>query len=204
MDTLYLEIPAIDSFAVRLIRILSLWLLLLPCFCLGIFAHAEKPAGNHVPDSVITALQDASEITIYSIYPDVTPLGWRKGSFHGFPILGQGVLTGATDLATVRATLVASVEAYDDSNATCCFQPRHGFRLQSHGHTIDIQVCFECAKLFIHQDETLIARLSVSGRPQAFDDILKRLGVPLPPPAPPKTPAKAADPGTPGIPGLLP
>ncbi|MGC4001619.1 MAG: hypothetical protein QM811_00050 [Pirellulales bacterium] len=95
-----------------------------------------------------------------------------------YPILGKYEVT---DAAERRKIIVALNQAMlSASGPKKCFNPRHAFRIESGGKTIEYVVCFQCGNY--EAKNTSPERGAIAGSAQPFfDDLLKNAGVPLNP-----------------------
>ena len=96
--------------------------------------------------------------------------------FHDFPVLGQKELV-ADDAHMIIGLLKKGVS--EDGDMKKCFVPRHGIRVISDGHQIDMVICFECNIAVIYRGDQ---RASIYTNTVARDELnryLQKSGVPL-------------------------
>jgi hypothetical protein len=126
---------------------------------------------NKIPEEIVTVLDNAEEIELYSLDPkDI-----RKPKE-----LGKTVIKNAE----VRKKLVAEFKSgvEDSIGHALCFNPRHRLKAKHKDKAIDLFICFECFQVKYSLDEQETKTLLISSKPQAlFDSILKDAGVKLAP-----------------------
>jgi hypothetical protein len=109
-----------------------------------------------------------------------TPDDDRKGTYHGWKVLGKKVI----EKAEVRKSLVLAFEkgvAEYKEMGKKCFLPRHGIRVTHADKIADFVICFECNNVRVCVDGGAETEFFISDSPgKMFNDILKGAGVKLP------------------------
>ncbi|AMV23710.1 hypothetical protein VT84_04810 [Gemmata sp. SH-PL17] len=149
----------------------SLW-----CAALCVFAFGATGCGkeNKLPGEILTALENATEIELYSLNGDTrTQDGW-----HGAKILGQTTVK-VDDAKKITAAMVKSVS--EGGQGMRCFIPRHGVRVTHDGKTYDLVICFECqwVKIYTDKDESPQKVRTSASAQELLNQILTDAKVPL-------------------------
>jgi hypothetical protein len=147
-------------------------------------APSARAADNKLPEAAQKALEQAPELTLYSLDPSPPKdkdKGDDKDDFHGWKVLGKAALK--KDDATAVAAAVVKGVADSDGKAAFCFNPRHGVRAAAADGTVyDFVICFECLQVRVFADDKKLPGALTAASPQpALDKLLKDAGVPLPP-----------------------
>jgi hypothetical protein len=133
---------------------------------------------NKLPADVREILEKAEGMTLLSLDPDEKAGVDAAVQFHGWKVLGETRIKDRAARAKVAAALVegASKKGLEPAK---CFNPRHGLQLTHKGKTVDLVICFKCARVRVYGAGA--ERFLISRSPQpALDKILKDAGVPLP------------------------
>lgn len=135
------------------------------------------PSPKYLPPDLRHFLESADEFTLYSIRPEFERDG--TNTFFQYPILGQ-IKIGKT---VERTNLVTALN--DGIAGGCipadCFDPRHGIRVVQNGVAVDFLICFECGEIQVFSSQGTNWSFPVCHTPiAAFNDALKKAGVPLP------------------------
>lgn len=153
------------------------WLSVCVVVLLGAAAQgAEKE--NKLPAAVVTALEKAAELEIYSLDGERDV----KDGWHGVKVLGKTAAKG-DEAKKVVALLVKGVA--EGSAPARCFVPRHGVRVVHEKKTYDLLICFECSQIHIYTDGAEKAEMVVTSdnAHKALDAVLTAAKVPLARPA---------------------
>ncbi len=101
------------------------------------------------PGKTSAIFENASQITLYSLEGSSLEhrisATSRPGQFHGHPILGQTVLSGADKERVVPAIYGGFAERRIFRAA--CFVPHHGLRAVQGKQSVDLVICFGCTTL---------------------------------------------------------
>jgi hypothetical protein len=63
---------------------------------------------------------------------------------HHYPVLGKTVISDSRRKAEVMAAIKKSIRSGWFETGAHCFLPRHVVRIEDHGKTTDLVICFEC------------------------------------------------------------
>jgi hypothetical protein len=149
------------------------------------FASASAQTHTDEKQEIIQAINNASNVVLYSLEPGENGARDSKGScsglcYFGWPVLGQ---MGVSDISakSLRNDLTAWAATPKPEALEMCFNPRHGIRINADGHTYDFVVCFECkqAKVFKDSSEEPIANLYYNGSQRSWDKLLSSGKVPV-------------------------
>ncbi len=131
------------------------------------------------------AIANSSSISILSLEPGEKGTRNADGEctgycYFGVSVLGQSNLTSSASNA-IRKDLASWVANPMPESIELCFNPRHGVRVISNGHTYDFVVCFECSQTSVYKDsaEEPIAFLYYKGSQDDWDKILSSANIPL-------------------------
>ncbi|VTR91990.1 Uncharacterized protein OS=Pirellula staleyi (strain ATCC 27377 / DSM 6068 / ICPB 4128) GN=Psta_0497 PE=4 SV=1 [Gemmata massiliana] len=111
-------------------------------------AQDQKQAATKLPDTVLTALEKAEAIEVYSLNGstnDEDETGW-----HATRLLGKTSVKGEAAKGLVTA-LKKGLK--DEAEKADCFTPRHGIRVSHDGKTYDMLICFECRWMYVYTGE---------------------------------------------------
>jgi hypothetical protein len=158
----------------RLQRLLRFASLIVPIL---IFTACE--GRNRIPANERDILRHADRIELLSLEPRIS-LNALNGGFHGYLVLGTTVIEDAD----TRKRLISAFEkgvAENQGNVAACFDPRHGIRASSGGHTVEFVICFTCAQVEPYTDGVYRKGFWISGSPlPLFNQVLRDAKVPLP------------------------
>jgi hypothetical protein len=135
--------------------------------------------GNALPADAAEALRSASEAEIYSLEPYDSAVDEEADSsrLHGYLVLGKTALDPVSSRAAV-AEFETAVANWNGLVAAC-FDPRHGLRTKSNGHTFDFLLCYDCNGLAVYRDGTLLTSIGVTGSPRVLNEMMEALGLVL-------------------------
>jgi hypothetical protein len=143
--------------------------------------HAKAPTQRQLqkafPGDTRKILETSARFTLFSLDPGGFGHARGKGTFHGYRVLGETIVSGKA-----KVQLIASLDnAMADGNAfaAACFNPRHGIHAEQDGRSADLVICFQCMQSVVYPNVrpayTLVSR---SAQPD-FDRVLATAGVPL-------------------------
>jgi hypothetical protein len=134
---------------------------------------------NALPADAAEALRSASEAEIYSLEPYDSAVDEEADSsrLHGYLVLGKAALDPVSSRAAV-AEFETAVANWNGLVAAC-FDPRHGLRTKSNGHTFDFLLCYDCNGLAVYRDGTHVTSIGVTGSPRVLDEMMEALGLVL-------------------------
>ena len=90
-------------------------------------------------------LEQPDRMVLYALDPGSAK---RKGAtFHGFAVVTEKAITGATRGELVGALFQAMREQHSGAR---CFVPHHGLRAVRGAKTVDLVLCFTCQWVDIH------------------------------------------------------
>ena len=129
-------------------------------------------ADNKIPEEILTVLENAEEIELYSLDPTDDEANPKE--------LGKTVIKNAEDRKKLVAEFKKGVEEGDA--AAKCFDPRHRIKAKHKDKTVDLVICFQCMQICCYVDGKKTKTLITTNKPQAyFDGVLKDAGVRLAP-----------------------
>lgn len=136
------------------------------------FARAAAIGPGFAP-SVDAALDKPDSVVLYSLEP------WEREDnkgFHSYKVLG----TLAPDRGAARTVIAEFRKALAyDSKGAACFDPRHGLRVRSNGHTFDFLLCYDCGAMRVLRDGKAIESHEASGNAAVLNKLLTAAGVAL-------------------------
>ncbi len=136
-----------------------------------------------LPDSLESVLNTSHATELLSLNPEhlaETP----TDNFHRWEILGRAQLDGESAIKIIHG-LKAGV-ATEPGYAAACFNPRHGLRLSANKNTIDVVICFECAQIYVYENDVDAGTIGTSDIPLTlFNQMVTENELPMPPPANP-------------------
>ncbi|MBP3957145.1 hypothetical protein J8F10_17920 [Gemmata sp. G18] len=127
-------------------------------------AQDQKPPETKLPDAVLTALEKAESLEVYSLNGstnDEDQTGW-----HASRLLGKTTVKGE---AAKGLTAALKKGVQDGAEKADCFTPRHGIRAIHDGKTYDFLICFECRWMYVYtgeKDKPLMVVISDSPQEQ--------------------------------------
>ncbi|MFO0797548.1 MAG: hypothetical protein U0804_08715 [Gemmataceae bacterium] len=136
--------------------------------------HTFPPAAKDILDR-------AEKLEVFSLHPE-RPDGEAKEAFRGWKVLGKTEVADAATRKQLAGAFVKGVTEFKGGPATC-FDPRHGVRATAGGKTAEFVICFSCFQARVtvgEKDHTVYVSRSPA---TAFDAVLRKAGVALPPPA---------------------
>lgn len=139
---------------------------------------------NELPKEVITALDTAPSVTLYSIQPWGGP-DLPEWDFHGHHVLGKIELEQekARQAANEFKDAAARMESAffgGGVGSNCVITPRHALRVVSEGHTYDLLLCYQCRQLEVFRDGKEIKFIDgVKGSPLTLNGLLTTANIPL-------------------------
>lgn len=127
-------------------------------------------------------LDNSDQFILYSLLPHPPEGDARiKGKFHRNGILGEAQITDPEQKARLVNALYGGFPSIVSSSVdeSACFNPRHGIRATHGGRTVEAEICFECAAVYLHENGKSIKQ-TVSQEPQkVFDQALIGAKLPL-------------------------
>lgn len=135
---------------------------------------------NRLPDAAVEALRSATRAEIYSLEPSIDPEDTSTpvvGTFHDYAVLGKATLEAAAS-RTAAAEFEAVVAGWDGMVALC-FEPRHGLRVESKGHTYDFVLCFDCQSMRVYLDDEPLNSFGASGSAEVLNRLMADAGLEL-------------------------
>jgi hypothetical protein len=154
------------------------------------FDLASKWDGSlheRIPDEVRDALLHGKNVELFSLDPAHREEGYPK-EFYRRRVLGKTSVS-ETDTRRLLASVNDAVAEEAKPKATsgaACFDPRHAIRVQHDGKMFYVLICFECHHVYVYVNDELRDKLyfPISDSPLvAFNDVLKKAGLPLAKPA---------------------
>lgn len=134
--------------------------LALPLALLALFAAAcataDSTAPGDVPEWARARTEAPDEFILYALHPsnffsrDQAELE-ALPRFHGYPILGEVLLTDVPAREELVRLLWQTIDS-DDGTRAHCFNPRHGIRATQDGMSADWVICFECLSMHVIDD----------------------------------------------------
>jgi hypothetical protein len=169
-------------FVKRRILLLFLLALVAAVFVANVvYTQRKYHHATHLPPAAMEALEGAEQMTLFSIDPGrfpTTPPGTVR--FHANIILGETVISNATQRRQISHELQRAVSA-SDGDIAMCFEPRHGLRVARAGKTYDFLICYQCKRVDTFVGEESIESTGLAGNPQFFNAILRAANIPLAP-----------------------
>ena len=104
----------------------------------------------------------------------------HESSFFGHPVFGATFVDVSSERRQLLKILEAGIQAAAraDDVDVMCFIPRHGLRIEIHGHTVDFIICFECGYIFCSDPAFAgMTKLKIHADPTAFNRILDAAGI---------------------------
>ncbi len=147
----------------------------------GLLLAAVAGCGRGLPASARVAVPD--RLTLYSIdgrdLPGDRPRPAGE-AFHGYPVLGKAVVEDPRRRKALIDAFNAGI-ARSNGELAKCFWPRHGIRAETGGATVDYVICFECLQFVTHRGDQQVEETIDRAPLKAFNEELKRAGIPLAP-----------------------
>jgi hypothetical protein len=152
---------------------------------LALHAKAEEEVPIHPYPNVLPAQVDRfiaeGKFELLSLDPTLLTDKQRrrlKGKlFNGYRVLGRVEIPKGPQRDQLLQALHDSL-ANAGYALAYCFDPRHAIRASVGAETVDLLICFECDKILLHPPGTSFVSIG-KGAQAAFDEALKRAGVPL-------------------------
>jgi hypothetical protein len=143
---------------------------------LGIYFWSIKS----LPIRVRIALETGTNFKLLSIDPnDSTAQGKsHPPSILGYHVLGETVISSATERRTIIRTLIESIANFS-GDFKKCFNPRHAISFDDSANHYDILICFECSPFYVYQNGKLLCNGGLTGDPEPLNAILRAAHVPL-------------------------
>lgn len=132
----------------------------------------EDRARKAANDRLVARLLKAESLELLWLDPRKreTP---PEGSFHGYEVIRRVRVERAADRAEVVASLGRNMHWYNDLKASC-FSPRHGLRVTEGKDVVDLVICFECSRLDMYRNGTVVDVIPLVGRTWAPAEKLLR------------------------------
>jgi hypothetical protein len=126
---------------------------------------------NGLPADAAEALSHPESTILYSLDPlrSSTPEYQNAPRFYGWRIRFQVAVSGERAALATKAVKDAVSPFAPRAN---CFEPRHGLRVTSSGHTYDFVICYQCKHMAVTRDGEEIADPAISGDPGTLDRLL--------------------------------
>jgi len=107
-------------------------------------AHAKA---SDVGNAIDQLASSASKVVLYSLTPIPERVSKSKYSLEHYPIVGEAEITARSEQ---RALLAALAQGHREhpKYVFMCFNPHHGLRVESRGHTAHFVICFECLQFY--------------------------------------------------------
>jgi hypothetical protein len=162
-----------NSFRFRVKGALTILLLLTISAC-----TRAKSTNNRIPENVQQVLENVSQLTLFSIDPNLAPLdAAEKQTFHRYGILGKLEVTSPDSRRQVLQALQKDISTWD-GNYVMCFNPRHGIRATSGSISFDFLICYECARVELYSGNELTTTMGIGGSQNYFDKLLHAANIP--------------------------
>lgn len=140
---------------------------------------ACAPSTLRLPDEVNHAIDNASDVTLYSLQPHGGP-DLPEWNFHNHHILGKVELHKEKAQAAIAALNTAVSEGRADMMAMCLINPRHAIRVTASSDIYDILICYECGQLALYKNEKSLEFFgAIGGNDKALNRLLVEAGIPL-------------------------
>jgi hypothetical protein len=142
-------------------------------------ARPDDRDPHTLPPAAKDVLERAEKMELFSLHPE-RPDGEVKEAFRGWKVLGKTEVADAATRKRLAEAFVKGVSEYKEGPAKC-FNPRHGVRATVGGKTAEFVICFECYQARVTaggKDELVLVSRSPAA---AFDAVLRKAGVALPP-----------------------
>jgi len=129
------------------------------------------------PGDTRKILESSDQFILLSLDPKGFGRTQGKGTFHGYRVLGQTVVS-----SKVKSELMANfynAMAAEGAFYAACFSPRHGIHAVRDGKPADLVICFECMQFVVYPNkQPSYALISRSAQP-VFDRVLSNAAIPL-------------------------
>lgn len=123
------------------------------CGALAVVAACTASSDNLLPAPAEALLEHATRIELFALDP--LPISMQppsdKESFHEHAILGRAVLNDRAKCAQLAGLVLQGIRE-SDGRVAACFNPRHGLRVQTDAHTLELLICYECLSLEAYDD----------------------------------------------------
>jgi hypothetical protein len=155
-------------------------LLLLFCGVCSCRKTAPQVTNVSLPNDASRALEECSQLTLFSLDPAAAESESLVPRLEGFRILGKTVLADQKRTQVVQA--VHGDIARWNGDMALCFYPRHGIEVSKEGVHYHFLICYECGVLEVFGPAGPPTVIGISGSGDAFNKILNAVGIPLAPP----------------------
>src|SRR6266446_6820624 len=142
-----------------------------------------EPATDLLP-TMKKVLDTGDHFVLLSLFPNTpeesTPpprFSWNE-TFHGYPVLGKTQIFDNIKRAAVLKELYKGVADSNGEIATC-FIPRHGIHAALRNETVDLVICFHCAKVYVYSTSRKDMLPITNSAQTTFDSALQSAGLPL-------------------------
>jgi hypothetical protein len=141
--------------------------------------YPEYPKDNKLPADAASALSHPDTAVLYSLEPWAPPSAKENAPlFDEWYILGKVTLSG-DQVAVATNTFKAAITPARNQWQASCFDPRHGLRLTSLGHSYDFILCYQCAQLGVMRDGKPLVSLDAFGKPDTLNALLAAAHIPV-------------------------
>ncbi len=137
-------------------------------------AATAADSTNKIPDSALTALENAEQFELLSLDPDYHGKHRLNEEFQGWRILGSITVKDAE----VRNELVTALKKSAQESKgfiANCFNPRHGVRVSRDGKTNDFVICFECLHVEAFENGKNDTGFPISDSAQSTESLFNRV-----------------------------
>lgn len=131
---------------------------------------------------VMDLLERGDSIVLYSLDPRDGATRQHEGlppvknGFHGYEILGQVAITNQKQRQQLVDSLYRGI-LRPDAWVAACFLPRHGIRASRKDDTVELLICFECARIETYESGNRIGGAKTNeSAASLFNETLRNAG----------------------------